>query len=296
MGKDLTAAVNYDVIGKISRELADPSKMQEVESKMMAMEQADCPVKHHFGPGIYIREVRISAGVFSIGHHQNLEHLNHMVAGRVIMLNPDGTTSELAAPAIFTSPPGRKVGLIVEDMVWLNIYATDETDIDKLEETYLTKSDSWKENNDIKFSLDYYTCHNDRRDYEKMLGEIGVPHDIVVAQSENEDDQIPFPPYIKDLRVTESPIQGKGLFALSDIKAGEIIAPARINGMRTPAGRYTNHAINPNAKMVLKDDGDFDLVAMKDISGCKGGDSGEEVTIDYRLAFKLSSGSKLCLE
>lgn len=294
MSKDLTSAVNYDVLGKMSRELSDPATMEKVEHEMMAMEQADCPVKHHFGPGIYIREVRIKAGVFSIGHHQNFEHLNHMLQGRVIMLNPDGSTSELSAPAVFTSPPGRKVGLIVEDMVWMNIYATDETDIDVLEETYLTKSDSWKANNDIKFSLEYYTHHNDRQDYRKLLDEIGVSHEVVVSQSENMDDQIPFPPYIKDLRVTTSPIQGQGLFALSELKAGEIIAPARIKGMRTPAGRFTNHAVDPNAEMVLKDDGDFDLVALKDISGCKGGDSGEEITINYRHAFELSSGRKLC--
>ena len=296
MSKDLSSAVNYDVLGKMSRELSDPEKMQEVESKLLTMEQADCPVQHHFGPGIYIREVRIKAGVFSIGHHQNFEHLNHMLQGRVIMLNPDGTTSELSAPAIFTSPPGRKVGLIVEDMIWHNIYATDETDINVLEETYLTKSDSWKENNDIKFNLDYYTCHNDRKDFRAMLDEIGVPPEVVRAQSENEDDQVPFPSYIKDLRVMTSPIEGNGFFASSDIQAGEIIAPARINGMRTPAGRYTNHALDPNAKMVLKDDGDFDLVAIKNIGGCKGGDSGEEITIDYRLAFKLSGRSKLCQE
>jgi len=292
MSKDLTAAVNYDVLGKISQELSDPSKMQKAESKMMEMEQADCPVQHHFGPGIYIREVRIKAGVFSIGHHQNCEHLNHMVQGRVIMLNPDGTTSELAAPAIFTSPPGRKVGLIVEDMVWHNIYATNETDIDKLEEKYITKSDSWKDNNDIKFNLEYYTHHDDRKDYRKMMRESDALNE---TKPENENNYIKFPEYIKDLRVAGSAIQGKGLFSLSDIKIGGVIAPSTIGGKMTPAGRYVNHALSPNAEIVLKENGDLDLVAIKDINGCKGGDSGEEITINYRLTSKIGGGSKLCL-
>jgi hypothetical protein len=82
------------------------------------------------------------------------------------------------------------------------------------------------------------------------------------------------------------------------VKAGDVICPARVNGMRTQAGRYTNHAIDPNAKMVLLPNGDIDLVALVDLAGCEGGGIGTEATIDYRQALSLSGiefeGVKLC--
>ena len=72
------------------------------------------------------------------------------------------------------------------------------------------------------------------------------------------------------------------------LKSGEIIAPARLDGKRTPAGRYTNHSKNPNSIMILRDNNDIDLVAKKVIKGCQGGNLGEEITIDYRQALSLA--------
>lgn len=265
-----------------------------VESKMLSMPQVECSVAHHFGPGVYMRQVSIPADTFSIGHHQNTEHLNHMIKGRVIMLNDDGTTSELIAPVIYTAKPGRKIGYIVEDMVWINIYATEETDIDILEKTYLTKSDFWVNDNKEKMNIEYLSRHNDRKDFKKMLKDLGVSGDLVETQSKNEEDRINIS-NIK-IKVSESSIEGKGLFALTPFKAGELISNARINGKRTQAGRYTNHSIDPNA--IMQEQGkDINLVAIKDINGCFGGNLGEEITVDYRQAFKLTKKiGDICLQ
>ena len=40
--------------------------------------------------------------------------------------------------------------------------------------------------------------------------------------------------------------------------------------------------------MVQGEDLDINLVAIKDIRGCHGGDNGEEITIDYRQAVSLT--------
>jgi hypothetical protein len=93
------------------------------------------------------------------------------------------------------------------------------------------------------------------------------------------------------------------VFVSSPVPPGEIIGPARVHGKRTPLGRFTNHAKDPNAAMVLHPDGWIDLVALKPIEGCRGGDQGEEVTIDYRQSAALAAvrrkeslGEKLCPE
>ena len=271
-----------DIVLGGGHELVTTEKVALVETKMLDLPQVSCPVKHIFGAGIYIREVSIPAGVFSIGHFQKTTHMNHMVKGHVIVLNADGTTSELRAPVTFVGTPGRKIGFILEDMVWHNIYPTDETDIETLEEMFLDKSEGWGEHDKRNASVEYLMRHSDRVDFEDMLKELNVTSEVVLSQSEEESDQIPLPAGNYKMMVSDSYIEGKGIFVTSEVLIGEVIAPARITGKRTPAGRYTNHSPTPNAEMVLLDNGDINLVAIKGIEGCYGGESGEEVTVDYR--------------
>lgn len=266
-------------------------QVETLEQGFLQQEQQECPVVHRFGPGIYIREVTIPGGTLSIGHYQKTTHLNIMLKGRVIMVNENGEKTELVAPQTFVSGPGRKVGLIVETMVWQNVYATTETDVEKLEELFLEKSQVWKDykkEQDLLLSFDYST---DEADYFETIKNWGFDDKTVRAQSEEKSDQIPFPSGGYKVMVADSKIEGKGLFATGNFERGEVIAPARISGMRTPAGRYTNHAKNANAIMVLRDNMDIDLVANLPIKGCQGGNLGEEITVNYGQVLGLMKGN-----
>jgi hypothetical protein len=262
-------------------------KVQALEAAFLKQPQVECSVVHRFGPSIYIREVTIPADTFSIGHYQITTHLNVMLAGRVIMVNEDGSKTELVAPQTFVSGPGRKIGYIAETMVWQNIYATNETDVEKLEAMFLNKSQTWQEHQKNQQLLLSFDHSEDIADYYAAITEYGFDHETVQKQVQNLDDQIDLPHGGYKMMVAPSKIEGKGVFATSNIDAGETIAPARIAKKRTPAGRFTNHSKNPNAKMVLLDNDDINLVAVTPIIGCKGGNLGEEITIDYRQALSL---------
>ena len=82
-----------------------------------------------------------------------------------------------------------------------------------------------------------------------------------------------------DIEIRVSAIQGYGMFAKRLFRSGEIIAPAALNGYKTEAGRYTNHAALPNARMVVRDETNIDLVAIREIND-------EEITTDYRETLK----------
>lgn len=265
----------------LKKDISRNEKVDALEILSLKEEQEDCPVIHSFSPGIYIREVHLSSGTFAIGHYQKKEHLNIFLKGKVTMLNDDGTTEYIEAPMKFIGQPGRKCGVIHEDVVWLNIYPTDETDIEILEDTYLDKSDAWKKNHELVDALEDNSYVIDREDYKKALLDIGCTEDVVRTQSEDESDQIDMPYGSYKFRVAKSKREGKGIFATATIENGEQIAPARIKDMRTPIGRYTNHSSNPNAKMVRNGESII-LVAIKLINGCKGGLLGEEITTDYR--------------
>jgi len=249
-----------------------------IEMEMLKLPQADCPVIHSFGPGLYIREVRIPKGTLAMGHHHIYPQINIFASGKLLIKNDDGSTTTLCAPMTFVGKPGRKMVYTLEDVVWLNVYPTEETNIEKLESTYLVKSDSWQKDNLAKIEC--------REDYRKVLTDIGVTDLEESEQSENEEDQIPLPLGSYKMGIFNSPIEGKGVFATSDIVEGETIAPAGIAGKRTPVGRYTNHSPHPNAKIEKTGDNIL-LIAISPINGCKGGQLGDEITINYEDNVKL---------
>lgn len=267
----------------------EESKIQLLEQAMLQEEQVDCPVTHKFGPGIYIREVFLPAGAYVVGHHHNDEHLNIMLTGRLKFFGKDGKWEELEAPQTFTSPAGRKVAFVYEDTIWQNIYATDKKDGEEIENEILTKSITWEEAqkyNNLQLTFDH---SEDFKDYYQAIKECGLDHQTLRNISLNEDDQIDFPYGSYSVQVSKSTIEGKGLFATAAFEEGDIIAPARLDNMRTPAGRFINHSKKPNAFFVSDDNNDIYVVAGKDIVGCKGGVLGEEITVNYRQALNLSN-------
>ncbi|WP_168383462.1 SET domain-containing protein-lysine N-methyltransferase [Acinetobacter indicus] len=268
----------------------------DLEKEMLGMPQADCPVAHHFGPGIYIREVTLPAGIFAVGHAQKYDHLNIMLTGKVAIVD-DGAVRVLEAPMIFTGKPGRKVGYVLETCVWQNVYATEETDIDALEAYYLDKSENWKAYDKEQSEIAHALNQHNRDDYAQVLKEFGFDAATARQQAEDESDQIDMPTAFKAVvQVRDSNIEGKGLFLSWHIAAGQIIAPARIEGKRTPAGRYVNHSVNPNCMYVADEKGDIYLMSLRDIEGCKGGDCGEELTVNYRQALTLNLELSTCQE
>lgn len=260
--------------------------LPEIETALLPLEQAECPVIHRFGPGVYIREVSLPAGILAVGHVQRCSQMNVFLSGRVLMLNDNGTTTELAAPMIFTGPPGRKMGIVMEDVVWLNIYATDETDVATLEETYLDKSPEWTAADQRRFDQAGPQWF-DIADFHQALKDIGVSAQTVQEQTDVVDDQIPMPFGDFKIMITRSHINGKGVFATAAIEQGEIIGPARISGYRTPIGRYVNHAKVPNAEIAIIGR-DVYVRALAHISGAKAGFAGDEITMDYRNNIKVN--------
>jgi hypothetical protein len=274
------------ILGEAMRSLTAQG-IEHAEGTMLTQEQAYCPVLHHFGPGIYIREVSMGAGLFAIGHRQTQEHVNIMLKGRVLMLNEDGSTSELVAPLMFTGKPGRKIGYILEDVVWQNIYATEERDVEVLESMFLDKSAVWQDLNNRRMEAKRKEHVSDRGDFALMLSESGFTAHTVQRQSENTEDQCPMPQGSWKVKTGQSPIQGTGVFLTTHAEDNEVLGPARINGLRTPLGRYVNHSATPNARMELLPNGDIQLVTARRVYGCVGGLDGDEVTIDYRQALRL---------
>ena len=119
----------------------------QLEAAMLDMPQYEPETEHIFGPGVYIRQVSIKAGATFVGHHHKTEHLTIVLKGRIAFATEDGPII-VEGPATFLSQPGRKAVHALTDCVVQNILATTETDIEKIEDQFIEKSEAWIAAND----------------------------------------------------------------------------------------------------------------------------------------------------
>ena len=130
-----------------------PIDLDLVEQYLMSQEQAECPVQHYFGPGVCIRELFVPAGSLVLGHRHKEQTMNILLKGKAaVVINDEVRVIE--GPYIFVSDPGRKLGYAIEDAVWQNVFATDETDPEKIEDMFVEKTDAWKRNQEEKKNAD----------------------------------------------------------------------------------------------------------------------------------------------
>lgn len=272
-------------------------KVDDVERFMLKFPQVPCPVRHIFEPGVYIREVTLPSNTWAIGHHQNFEHLNVMVKGKVKIYLDDGTTKILEAPLTYIGQPGRKVGYVIEETVWRNVYFTSEKDVEVLESYYLTKSLACQEHDPRLILGTNLSNEISKKDYFALLSELSVTEEEVREQVEDLADHVDLPDGEYKFQLGKSGIEGNGIFAVGNYAAEEIIGPGRLDGKRTILGRRLNHSCWPNAIAIPRGK-DIYFYASRDIKGNDGGQLGDEITIDYRFTIAKDKGLErlLCRE
>jgi hypothetical protein len=266
--------------------------LRTTEGKMALAEelvktpQLKANIVHRFGPGIYIREATYSAGTVIMGLEHLLPHTNILLQGSINVINHNEEVVSLTAPYIFTAKPGAKMGYAVTDVIWQNIYATNERDIYKLEQELYNIPDWWKAKQEQELLNKIIEHEEDRQDFILAVKESGWTLSEVETMSNYRGDCVDLPDGSYCFAPDKSPIHGLGLFCSADVSKGHIFAPMRVDGKRTPAGYLVNHSKTPNCIAVTSGKGDLLLVAIKPITGMVGGNLGEELTLDYRQVMR----------
>jgi hypothetical protein len=117
-------------------ELTDRDKVNLLEAEMLGHEQVQIPIRHHFSPGVYAREITIPAGTLLTGRIHKFEQLNILSGGEISVLTHEGM-KRVKAPFTIVSPPGTKrIAYAHTECTWTTILATGETDPDKIEATF----------------------------------------------------------------------------------------------------------------------------------------------------------------
>lgn len=99
-----------------SKELHDAACA--LQAGMEHLPQVECPVRHFFSPGIYLREMTIPSGTVVVGAVHKHEHYAILSKGRVRLSTEEGVV-ELTAPAIVHSYPGiKRICYAIEEAVF----------------------------------------------------------------------------------------------------------------------------------------------------------------------------------
>lgn len=121
----------------------------EIRAKILRLEQAikdgnfpqpDCPLTHHFAPGLYAREILLPKDSVVVGKIHKHAHVNTISKGSCLVVTEFGEM-KIEAPCTFVSQPGTKRTVIaLEDTIWTTYHPSNETDLAVLEDQIIAKT------------------------------------------------------------------------------------------------------------------------------------------------------------
>ena len=102
-------------------------------------EQLELVNQDLFCPGVYIRLLEMPAGSTVVSKIHKTEHFAIALSGKAMVVYAD-RKEIVEGPKIMVTKPGTQRALhILEDATWLTIHATEETDVDVIEEKIIAK-------------------------------------------------------------------------------------------------------------------------------------------------------------
>jgi hypothetical protein len=131
------------------------NKILEFEKMVLDSPDADincektCPVKHYFTDGMYVREIFMPKDIIVVSKIHKKKHPYFVLKGKAEVVTDENIVIIKAPYFGITESGTKRVLKILEDMVWITVHATKETDLEKIEEEIIAKNFEELEN-DIK--------------------------------------------------------------------------------------------------------------------------------------------------
>lgn len=253
-------------------------KVVALQNELFKLPQANIVTEHIFTPGKYERRITIPAWTVLTGAEHKTPYHVRLEKG-TIAVNTDDGVKVLTAPFDFPAKAGmQRAGRVFEDeVVWVDIYDNpdDCTDLAVLEDRLYVVPECGLADSRTE-------AQKAQIDYGAFLHQIGMTQAEMDQIVHIDSDLMEMPDGI-DVELKDSPIHGKGLFATRDFEVGEIVCPGRLNGKRTPGGRFINHSVVCNITPIKIND-DIYAVAARKIQ------AGDELLVDYRASMRVNFG------
>jgi hypothetical protein len=287
-GVNAVEIFNPDSTAVVTPELMR-QKVVALQDALLEMPQADIVTVHTFLPGVYERKIIVPPWTVLTGAAHKTGYRVRLEKG-TIAVNRETEVVVLTAPCEFESKAGeQRAGRVFEEeVIWVDVYDNpdDCQDIETLENRLYAVPECGLGDTRKQLAIE-----SARADYQLFLAQLGVDQDAIDAIVTIESDLIDMPEG-HNVELKASPVHGIGMFATRHFFAGEVICPGRLNGKRTPAGRYINHSCDANV-IPYKFDDDIYVITIKNVP------VGGELLVDYRASMRVNfglylPGEKLC--
>jgi hypothetical protein len=253
-------------------------KVVALQNELFKLPQANIVTEHVFTPGKYERRITIPAWTVLTGAEHKTDYHVRLEKG-TIAVNTDDGVKVLTAPVDFPAKAGmQRAGRVFEDeVVWVDVYDNLDncTDLAALEDRLYVVPECGLADSRTQ-------VQKAQIDYGAFLHQIGMTQEEMDKIVHIESDLIGMPEGVA-VELRDSLIHGKGLFATRDFEAGEVVCPGRLNGKRTPGGRFINHSVDCNITPTKVGD-DIYAVAARKIR------AGDELVVDYRASMRVNFG------
>ena len=121
--------------------------INDIENKMLKSEKSlkgkelehFNPLKHSFAKGVYIREVFNPAGELLVTKIHKYSHPFFLLHGEMTILGEDGEKKIKATHYGITKAGTKRIIYAHTDCIFVTVHATNEIDIDKIEEEIIAK-------------------------------------------------------------------------------------------------------------------------------------------------------------
>lgn len=100
------------------------------------------PLRHHFAPGLYAREIFMETGLCVVGKIHKHSHVNTVSKGKCIVYTEDGQQLLEAGDTWVSKAGTKRAVFVIEDVLWTTTHAnpTDSRDTDWLESQLIAPS------------------------------------------------------------------------------------------------------------------------------------------------------------
>lgn len=112
------------------------------DTATVALTEQQAQTEHFFSEGLYAKKMIIPAGTQIPTHQHVYDHLSILAQGRVRVTVGKVTQEHVAPTAIEIKKELAHTIQAVEDSVWFCVHATQETDIDKIDQTLIQEKPS----------------------------------------------------------------------------------------------------------------------------------------------------------
>lgn len=108
--------------------------LDRLEVAIAQLPPVELLTEHLFGHNCYARILHIPAGTVLTGKRHRFKTINILLKGRIEVTATNEAPRMLTAPAIFVAEAGaRRAGFVHEDVTWVNIHGTEETNLEQIE-------------------------------------------------------------------------------------------------------------------------------------------------------------------